>query len=187
MKRALAAVVVALSSTAGALTLNGSVVGELPSASRVGAWTVSTSGAPINEIASAALNGARFSLRLPEAAPSGRALWPLMADHLAWPGVTGDVTVAPAGQGGEAKLFVYGDANGNGRRDEGEAMSEATVQAGKANVVVVYSERDTTISASRGLQVKLATGWNAVLVEPGRTLRASVARDLNDARLVVTR
>lgn len=169
------------------VSLSGSVTGDLPSAPRVTAWTVNVSGAPIAELAGTGVEGGKFTLALPETAPPARATFALLADNLTWPGVTGGASVTPGVRAAEVRLFVYGDANGNGRRDDGEALLEANTQAGRASVLLVYVDRDTSVRGERGLNVALVSGWNAVSIELGKTLKSGVTRDLAGVKLVVTR
>lgn len=187
MQRTLAAFALLALGSAGALTVGGSVAGEAPAKARVGAWLVDSAGRPLGELVSAAVNGGQFSLNVPDAAPSGRALWPLSADNIAWPGVTGGVNVPSGVQSGEVRLFVYGDANGNGRRDEGEELLEGTPRLGRANVVLVYADKAASVSAPRGFEAKLNAGWNVLAVELGKTLKTSVQGSANGLQLSVSR
>ncbi|WP_027480436.1 hypothetical protein [Deinococcus pimensis] len=190
MKRALAALVLASLSCALAaspLSVSGTVTGDVPAGARVGAWLVNVSGAPVTELGSVAVQDGRFSLSVADAAPPARSVSALSAMDLTWPGVTGDATVTPNVRTAEARLFVYGDANGNGRRDESEALLEAGVQSGRASVVLVYVDRDANVKGDRGLNVDLAGGWNSVSIELGKALKTSVARGASGVRLVVTR
>lgn len=186
MKRALF-LMLALTSGAHALTLSGLVEGDVPGNARVGAYLVSTAGLPLAEVASAAVENGAFRLGLLEDAPTGRARWALTGDSVTWPGVAGNVTATPGVETGELRLFVYTDANGNGRRDENERLLEATVTAGKASVAFVYTNREATVSGPRGLNVTLPAGWSALVVELGRTLKTSVLSDAATIRLNVVR
>lgn len=176
-----------LLSAALAFGVSGEVTGELPKGARVGAWLVDSAGRPLSEVASAPVVGGGFSLNLPDSAPGGRALWPLTADTLAWPGVTGGVKLPGGVQSGELRLFVYGDANGNGRRDEGEDLLEGEARLGKASVVLTYLDRPANVTAGRGFAAALGAGWNILTIELGKTLRAGVQGSISGLRLSVAR
>lgn len=186
MKRALL-LMLALTPGAHALTLSGSVEGDLPGNARVGAWLVSNAGLPLSEVTSVALASGAFRLALPDEAPSGRARWSLTGDSITWPGVAGDVTATSGAETGEVRLFVYGDANGNNRRDDNERLLEASVTLGRANLAFVYVNREATVNGARGLNVTLPSGWSALVVELGRALKTSVLSAADGIRLNVVR
>ncbi|PYE54926.1 hypothetical protein [Deinococcus yavapaiensis] len=186
MKRALL-LMLAMTSSAHALMLSGSIEDDLPGNARVGAWLVSNAGLPLSEVASAAVQNGAFRLALPEDAPSGRARWSLTGDSVTWPGVAGNVTATSGVETGELRLFVYADANSSGRREENERLLEASVTAGKASVAFVYVNRESAVSGPRGLNVTLPAGWSALVVELGRTLKTSVLSDAATIRLNVVR
>ncbi|AFZ69164.1 hypothetical protein [Deinococcus peraridilitoris] len=187
MKRTLLASSFLLLGSAQALTLSGSVAGEAPAKARVGAWLIDAAGRPVAEVASAPISANAFSLSIPDTAPSGRALWGLTSDSIAWPGVTGEVNVSGSVQGSEARLFVYGDANGNTRRDEGEELIEGSARLGKASVALVFASRPVNVSAARGLSVALTLGWNVVSIELGKTLKAGVQSGASGLQLSIAR
>lgn len=169
-----------------ALTLTGSAVGELPAKARVAAFTVGPSGQPVSEVASAPAAPA-FRLDVPAGAPSGRGLFALSPETIAWPGVTGGLNVPAGLQGGELRLFVYGDANGNGARDAGEALLETDASVGRAKLVVVYAAQAANVTADRGFAANLAAGWNVVTVELGRALKVAVSTNAEGVTLNVGR
>lgn len=175
--------VLLLCGTAGALSLGGSVVGDLPAKARVGAWLLGASGRALGEVASAPLKSGRFELNVPDAPPSGPALWPLRPDALTWPGLSGNVKVSGATQAGELRLFLYGDANGDGQRDESEAVTELRPQLGKAAVTLVFAEKAVTVTAARGFEARLQGGWNVVSIALGKTSKVSVTRGAADLTL----
>ncbi len=175
--------VLLLSSTAGALSLSGSVSGELPAGARVGAWLLDASGRAISEVASAPLKADHFALNVPDAPPSGPALWPLRSDALTWPGLSGDVSVSGGVQAGELRLFLYGDANGNNRRDENEAVTELRPQLGKAAVALVFVKDAATVTAARGFEARLNEGWNVLAIVPGKAPKVSVTPGASDLAL----
>lgn len=170
-----------------ALTLSGNVSGGLPGKARVGAWLVDAAGRPLSEVASTPANGGTFSLTIPDLTPSGRAVWTLTADNISWPGVTGEVSLPGGVQGGEVRLFVYGDTNGNNRRDDGEELFEASPRLGKASVAIVYASRGANVTAGRGFSVSLGSGWNVVTIELSKALKATAQSGASGLQLSIAR
>lgn len=168
MKRALFATAALLLSAAQAVTLSGSVSGNLPAGTRLGAWLVNASGAPVSEYASTPLSGNSFRLDLPDSAPGTRGQYVLRRENIAWSGVLDPVTVSVDAVAAELKFYVYPDANANGRRDEGEELTEVNPQAGRAGLLVVWVSDDTRVNAARGFEANLKKGWNVLSVELGK-------------------
>ncbi|MBB6096660.1 hypothetical protein HNR42_000072 [Deinobacterium chartae] len=174
-------------SGAGAVNLSGTVSGDLPARSRISAWLVSASGAPVSEFASAPLEpGGRFSLQLPDSAPGGQGLRSFSPDTLTWPGVSGRISVIPSGlQTGELKLFAYADSNGDGRRDESEALLEIPATSGRSHLVLVYVSAPVQVQAGGGLNISLPAGWSAVSIEGGKSVKASRLTEVSGLKLNV--
>ena len=160
-----------LAPAAGALTVSGRVAGSVSPETRVGAWAVSASGQPVQELASVAVTGGRFRLDLPAAAPPARAQTPLSAQNVAWPGVLDPVSVSAPAQATELKFFTYRDVNRSGARDEGEPLAEAAATTPRGTLFVVWVSADVTVKANRGYEAALRRGWNALLVEVARAVR----------------
>ncbi|WP_102125386.1 hypothetical protein [Deinococcus planocerae] len=167
-----------LAPSAGALTVTGSVAGNVSPETRVSVWAVSASGQPVQEIASVPVtSGGRFRLDLPGNAPAPRALTPLSAQNVSWPGVLDPVTVSAPAQAAELKFFTYRDANRNGTRDEGETLNEATANVGRGTLFVVWVGGDVTVKANRGYEAALKRGWNALVVEVARAVKVAPYAD----------
>ncbi|MEF2279524.1 hypothetical protein V3W47_14575 [Deinococcus sp. YIM 134068] len=166
-----------LASSAGALTVTGRVAGSVSPDTRVGAWAVSASGQPVQELASVAVTDGRFRLGVPDAAPPARAQTALNAQNVAWPGVLDPVSVSAPAQAAELKFFTYRDVNRSGGRDEGETLNEATATTARGNLFVVWVSADVTVKANRGYEAALKRGWNALLVEVARAVRVSPFAD----------
>ena len=176
-----------LAAAAQALSVSGSIAGEAPAQARVSAWLVDSAGRPLTETTSTAVNNGHFTLQLPDKPPLGRAVWTLNADNLSWPGVTGNITAPTGVNTGETRLFMYVDANNNGRRDEGEALQEGTAKLGKAVLAFIFVDRKATVRAARGFDVNLQTGWNALSVELGKSLKADVLTSVTGMQLLIGR
>ncbi|WP_034384090.1 hypothetical protein [Deinococcus sp. YIM 77859] len=172
-----------------ALTVTGNVTGSVPAEARVGAWAVSASGQPVQELLSAPVqSGGEFRLNLPTAPPSPRVQVPLTAQNVAWPGVLDPVTVSGSALATELRLFIYRDANRNGQRDEGEPLREVTPNAGRGTLLTVWVSADVTVRAGRGYEATLKRGWNALVVEVGRAVRVTpVTGDAVDVSLSLGR
>ncbi|GAA5532521.1 hypothetical protein [Deinococcus aluminii] len=162
-----------LASSGGALTVTGSVTGSVPADTRVSGWAVSASGQPVQEIVSVPVQSGQFRLEIPTASPSFRAQTALNAQNVTWPGVLDPVTVSAETQTAELKFFTYRDANRNGQHDEGEALREVAVSAGRGSLFIVWVNSDVTVKASRGYEVALKRGWNAFVVEVGRAVKVA--------------
>lgn len=162
-------------SAAHALTLQGSVVGGagLSPSARLGLWSVQPSGAAGSELASTAITGGNFSLTWPDAPPPSRAQFPLRPETIGWPGVVGDVQLSAPTQSAATSLFVYNDANGNGKRDDNEALMDAFPEAQREPLVTVWVSGDVTVKAGRGFTTTLKSGWNTFLVDLGRSAAVS--------------
>lgn len=175
-KRAVLFTVLAVS-TAQALTLQGAVSSgarSLPGTARLGAWSLGPAGAAGSELASAPISSGRFALDWPEGAPPSRAQFPLRPETIIWPGVVGDVKMSTAVQSSAVGLFVYNDANQNGKRDDNEALMDAFADVQRQPLVLVWLSSAVTVSAGHGFSAELSSGWNAFLVDLGRN--SSISR-----------
>lgn len=163
-------------SSAQALSLQGSVVGGgvgLPPTARVGFWSAGPSGAPISELVSAPITGGSFTLNLPDDASPSRAQFPLRPESIGWPGVVGDVTLSAPVLGSAVNLFVYNDANRNGRRDDNEALMDAFPDVQRQPLVTLWVSGQVTVSAGHGFSAALSSGWNTFIVDLGRSASVS--------------
>ncbi|CAM3721426.1 hypothetical protein [Deinococcus frigens] len=156
--------------SASALTVTGMVQGGVTPETRIGGFAVTPFGQPVQELVSASLSGGKFRLDVPTGAPSGRAQAVLTPQNVSWPGVTDPVQISAAAFAGELKFFTYRDLNGNERHDDNEALTEATVMVGKAALFIPWVSADVMVTANKGYLASLRKGWNAVLVEVGRTV-----------------
>jgi hypothetical protein len=159
-----------LAGQAGALSLTGTVQGEVTPDTRLGGWAVTPFGQPVQELVSAPVTGVRFTLSLPDAAPPIRAQVPV-DDRLSWPGLIDLTRVSAPAQAAELKFYLYRDTNGNGSRDDGEPLREVRLNVGRGGVFVVWASAATTITGSREYQAALERGWNALVVEVRNTVR----------------
>lgn len=171
MNARLLALAALLLGVAPALTVAGSVVGEVPGNTRVSGWAVSPSGQPVEELVSVPVTGSTFRLEIPTAPPTFRAQTALNPQNVAWPGVLDPVTVSGQPQAAELKFFTYRDLNRSGQRDDNEPLREVSLDTGRGSLFVVWVGSDVTVRASRGYAVGLKRGWNAFGVEVGRAVR----------------
>ncbi|CAM3158295.1 Carboxypeptidase regulatory-like domain-containing protein [Deinococcus saxicola] len=155
---------------ASALTVTGMVQGSVTPQSRLGGFAVTPFGQPVQELVSAPLDSGSFQLDIPAAAPPARAQSVLTAQNVSWPGVIDPVQISGAAQTGELKFFVYRDQNGNARHDDNEALREVSLMVRKSALFVPWVSADATVSANKGYLVALGKGWNAFLVDVGRTV-----------------
>lgn len=162
---------------ASALTVTGTVQGNVTPESRLGGFAVTPFGQPVQELVSAPLDGGSFRLDIPAAAPPARAQAVLTAQNVSWPGVIDPVQISAAAQAGELKFFVYRDQNGNARHDDNEVLREVSPMVGKSPLFVPWVSTDVTVSANKGYQVALKKGWNAFLVDVGRTVNVRTYPD----------
>ncbi|GAA3994902.1 hypothetical protein GCM10022631_01250 [Deinococcus rubellus] len=163
-------------SSAQALSLQGSVIGSgasLPPSARVGLWSAGPSGAPINELVSAPIIGGTFTLSLPTDAPPSRAQFPLRPESIGWPGVVGDVSLSAPVLSSAVNLFVYDDANRNGKRDDNEALMDAFPDVQRQPLVIFWVSGKVTVSAGHGFAATLSSGWNTFIVDLGRNASMS--------------
>lgn len=163
--------------SASALTVSGTVQGNVTPDTRIGGFVVTPFGQPVQELGGAAVTGQAFRLELPAAAPPARAQAVLTPQNVSWPGVIDPVQVSAAAQVAELQLFAYRDQNGNNRRDEGEPLRELVPLAGKATLFIAWVSADVTVTANKGYQTNLKKGWNAFLVEVGRTVNVQPLSD----------
>lgn len=166
----------ALAAPVSALTVTGSVSGQAPAGTRVGVWSVTAFGQPVEEMISAPLAGGTFSLNIPERAPAARALSALTPQNVNWPGVIDPVAVSGAAQAAELKFYLYQDANGNARRDTSEALREVSVTANRATLFMAWVSADVTVKANKGYVATLKQGLNAFLVDVGRAVNVEPYR-----------
>lgn len=166
-----------LAAPASALTVRGVVQGSVAPESRIGGFAVTPFGQPVQELVSAAVDADRFQLDLPATAPPTRAQAVLTSQNVSWPGVIDPVQVSAAVQAGELKFFVYRDQNGNARHDDNEALREVAPMVAKATLFIPWVSADVTVTANKGYQATLKRGWNAFLVDVGRTVTVQQASD----------
>jgi hypothetical protein len=169
--------------TLSGLAVSGTVSGSVPPQARVSGYIIDTSGSPVSELVSVPLTGGKFSLELPSVLPPQRALSPLRADSLFWPGVLEPVNVTGQANSAELRFYVYGDSNGNGRRDAGEALQEAVPFVGKSVVVITFASAPVQIGAARGFQASLKPGWNGLVIEVGRAVKVTQPAAVNNVVL----
>ena len=169
------------------LALSGTVSGALPAQARVGGFAIDSSGAPVAELSSVPVSGGKFALEIPSVLPPQRALSQLRADTIFWPGVLEPVSVTGQVSAAELRFYVYQDGNGNGRRDDTEALQEAAPFVGKAVLFVSFASGPAQVSAARGFQANLKAGWNGLLIEVGRAVKVTSGNRITDVSLNVQR
>ncbi len=169
------------------LALSGTVSGALPAQARVGGFALGSDGAPVAELSSVPISGGRFALEIPSVLPPQRSLSQLRADNIFWPGVLEPVSVTGQVSTAELRFYVYQDGNGNGRRDDTEALLEAAPFVGKAVLFVSFASGPAQVSAARGFQANLKAGWNGLLIEVGRAVKVTTSSRIADVSLNVQR
>ena len=113
-----------LAGAAGAAgVVRGTVAGDTAPDTRIGAWAVSPFGQPLQQLADAPLQDGKFALTLPNAAPAERLQF-AVGERTSWPGLVDFAGTSVPLRATELKFFLYRDSNGNGQRDEGEALRE---------------------------------------------------------------
>ncbi len=162
---------------ASALTVTGTVQGTPGPDVRLAGFAVTPFGQPVQELVSSSLEGGRFRFDLPVGPPPARAQAVLSSQNVSWPGVIDPVQVSAAVQTGELKLFVYRDQNGNARHDDSEALREVSAMVGRSSLFIPWASADVTVSANKGYQATLKKGWNAFLVDVGRTVNVQPFAD----------
>ncbi|MGY2892273.1 hypothetical protein [Deinococcus sp. UYEF24] len=155
------------------LAVSGTVSGNVPAQARVGGFVVDSSGNPVAELVSVAVTGGRFGLELPTVTPPSGALSTLRPDSVFWPGLLEPVTVSGQASTADVRFYVYGDKNGNGRRDDTETLQESVAFVGKSLLVVSYSTGAAQVNAARGFQANLKPGWNGLLIEVGKAVKVT--------------
>lgn len=167
----------ALLGSSHALTLAGTVTGNFAPQTRISAWVVSSAGQPVQELASSALQGGKFSLQIPADAPPAKLQKSLNAQSLVWPGMVAPVSISGAAQVAEVKFYTYKDANANAVRDSTEALQEELLNVGRNSLFIVWSSGPLTVQANKGYNAKLLTGWNALSIEVGKTVTVNSLKD----------
>lgn len=162
---------------ASAITVSGTVNGTLTSDTRIGGFTVTPFGQPVDEVGSVTVSGDKFRIELPSAAPSAKAQVKLTAQNVSWPGVLDPVTVSSGVQAAELKLFSYRDLNGNARRDDSEPVREVVPNVGKATLFMAWVSGDVTVRANKGYEATLKSGWNAFIVDVGKAVKVQPFQD----------
>jgi hypothetical protein len=152
-----------------AVTVTGTVGGAGPEM-RIAGFVVSPYGQPLQEFVGVSVEDGRFRLEVPTTVPGARAQSSLTPQTVSWPGVIDPVAVSAPVQSAELRFFVYRDQNGNGRYDDAETLREVTPMVGAAALFITWVSGDVTVAASKGYQAVLKRGWNAFLVEVGRTV-----------------
>ena len=169
------------------LAISGTVSGNVPAQARVGGFVVDASGTPVAELVSVAVTGGRFVLELPSITPPGGSLSTLRPDSVFWPGLLEPVTVTGQASTADLKFYVYGDRNGNGRRDELETLQESVAFVGKSLLVVSYATGAAQVNAARGFQANLKPGWNGLLIDVGKAVRVGSSSNIGGVTLNVQR
>ena len=160
-----------LAGTAGAAgVVRGVVEGDVAPDSRLGVWAVSPFGQPLQQLADAPLQGGKFALTLPGAAPAERLQF-AVDERTSWPGLVNFAGTSVPLRAAELKFFLYRDANGNGVRDDGEALREVRPSVGKGELFVVWAARAATVKGAGGYEADLQAGWNTLVVEVRRPVR----------------
>ncbi|GGJ62026.1 hypothetical protein GCM10008939_02300 [Deinococcus aquiradiocola] len=165
--------------TLNGLTVSGTVSGPLPAQARIGGFTMDPGGQPVSELASVPVTGSRFSIDLPSVLPPQRTLVQLRPDAIFWPGVLEPVTVQGQASIAELRFYVYGDGNGNGRRDDTEGLQETSAFVGKSVLVVSFASSASQVGAARGFQANLKPGWNGLLIDVGRAVKVTSSGTVN--------
>ncbi|WP_425148105.1 hypothetical protein [Deinococcus sp.] len=176
-----------ISGTAGALSVSGTVTGNVPAAARVGGFVTSSTGTPLAELVSVPVTGGKFSLEVPSVTPPVGGLAVLRADTVYWPGVLEPVNVSGQATSADLHFYVYADGNGNGRRDDNETLLEAVPFVGKSALVVSYASGPVTVTAARGFAATLGAGWNGLLIEVGKAVKVTQSSNVTGANLNVER
>lgn len=153
-----------------AISVGGTVLGDVPPGTRLSAWVVTPFGQPVQLLADAPLGGDTFRLTLPDAAPQERLRAPV-DERTAWPGLVDFAGASVQARAAELKFFTYRDANANSRRDEAEPLREVRLNAGKGELFVVWATPDVSVRGGGGYEANLNTGWNALIVEVRRPVR----------------
>ena len=162
-----------LAGTAGAATVGvvrGTVAGDTALDTRIGVWAVSPFGQPLQQLADAPLQDGKFALILPTAAPAERLQF-AVGERTSWPGLVDFAGTSVPLRATELKFFLYRDSNGNGQRDEGEALREVRPSVGKGELFVVWAATPATVNGAGGYQADLQAGWNTLVVEVRRPVR----------------
>ena len=175
------------SGTVAALSVGGTVTGNVPAGARVGGFVVDSGGAPIAELVSVPVNAGKFTLELPSVTPPVRGVVPLRPDAIFWPGVLEPVNVVGQVNTADLRFYIYADGNGNGRRDDSEALLETVPFAGKSALVVAYASGDAAITAARGFSANLKSGWNGLLIEVGKVVKVTQSSAITGVNLNVER
>ncbi len=152
--------------------MQGTVQGAPPAGARLSVWSEGAAGAAGLELSSVPLSDGPFDLPLPDAAPASRVQYPLRPEGIGWPGVIGDVKVSSPVQTSDLGFYVYVDTNGNARRDANEPLQSAFPEVQRQPVVTVWVSGDVKVTAGRGFELKLKSGWNTFTVELGRVANA---------------
>ena len=150
--------------------LSGTVEGNVAPGSRLGAWAVSPFGQPLQPLADVPVQGGKFTLTLPGAAPAERLRF-AVGERTSWPGLVDFAGTSVPLTATELKFFLYRDANGNGQRDEGEALREVRPSVGKGELFVVWAAGPGTVTGAGGYEAELQAGWNTLVVEVRRPVR----------------
>lgn len=172
---------------ASALTVTGVVQGSVAPDTRIGGFAVTPFGQPVQELVSAAVQSGNFRLDVALAAPPARAQAVLSPQNVSWPGVIDPVQVSAPAQAGELKFFVYRDQNGNARQDDNEALREVVPMVGRSLLFMPWVSADVTVTANKGYQAALKKGWNAFLVDVGRTVNVQPFSELTPINVSINR
>ncbi|MBZ9753623.1 hypothetical protein GO986_18220 [Deinococcus sp. HMF7620] len=175
--RAFAVLFALLAAQASALTIRGTVEGAVTADTRVAAVVVNPYGQAVQEVSSVPVEGGRFTLELPVAAPTARAQVTLTPQNVNWPGVIDPIQVSGQAQVAELKFFTYRDLNNNGRRDENEALRDVLPTLNGGGLFVAWVNTDVTVKANKGYEASFKRGWNAFIVDVGRAVKVQPFAD----------
>lgn len=159
--------------------------GAAPTGVRVALFTVDRVGRPLQEIASAAAGSdGSFSLQAPAAPPASPSRQTLTSDGLSWPGIVGNVTFTGTPRVVLAKLGAYLDLDGSKSFTPADTLLDSTVTRDvPGGVIVLWADARFLAAAGRGFQATFEPGWNAVVVEAGKTVSATRVTRLEHLRL----
>jgi hypothetical protein len=167
------------------LGLSGTVKTNLPNAAnlRVGAFLTDRSGNPTREIASSSGANGSFSLSVPDAAPSGNALSPVVADNLNWPGLVGKVSVTGQARAVTVTLRAYTDNDRSGNNSGGDVALETAMTRGRGSLVLLYTDARFRVQGDKGFDATLEAGWNLIAIELGRSIEVKRVPSLDGVQL----
>jgi hypothetical protein len=167
------------------VSLSGTIKTNLPSAAnlRVGAFLTDRSDNPTREIASSSGANGSFTLSVPDAAPPGSTLVPVVADHLDWPGLVGKVSVSGQAKAVEVSLRAYTDNDRSGNNSGGDAVLETAVTRGRGSLVLLYTDARFRVQGEKGFDATFDPGWNLIAIELGKSIEVKRVPNLDGVQL----